>query len=93
VDLLLLEPGAGLPEAELALVAGLEQLGGLVGDGRHVVADGKRQGHEQQAQAEQRAQRLPRPQAAGAQNGVLGALRQPGQHATEPISTEIGSNS
>ena len=56
----LLEPGAGLADADAALVAGLEQLRGAVGGRRHVVADGEGQHREDQAQHQQRAQRAPR---------------------------------
>jgi hypothetical protein len=51
-----------------------------VGVGRHVVADGEGQHHEAQSQHQQGAQGPPGPQAAGAQDGVFGALGQPRHH-------------
>ena len=64
----------------LAPVARLDQLRPAVGVGRHVVADGEGQHHEAQSQQQQGAQGPPGPQAAGAQDGVFRALRQPRHH-------------
>ncbi|KAF1057143.1 MAG: hypothetical protein GAK39_06373 [Variovorax sp.] len=77
----LLEPGAGVAhEGEGALVARFHELGGALGGRREVVAHREGQHHEAQAEHQQRAQRAPGAEAAGAQDGVFGALREPRHH-------------
>ena len=76
--LFLAQPSAGLTDCDPPLVTRLEQLRGLVGRGRHVVADQEGQDHENAAQGQEQPQRAPGIQAAGAQNRVFRALRQPG---------------
>jgi len=80
VVLLLLEPGPCGACTELAQVAYLDQLGGLVGQWCQVVADSKGDQHKKTAQGEQGAQGQPRAHAAGAHDGELRALRQARHH-------------
>ena len=75
--LLFLEPGTGLAEADPPFVAGLEQLRRAVGHRRQVVAGGKGEQREDQAEPEQGPQRPPGAKPAGAQDRVFGTVGQP----------------
>ena len=76
-----LEPGAGGAGGRgLAQVLGLGHQGHALGGGRNVVADRHCQYHKADAQQQHGAQRQPGPQAAGAHDGELRALRKSGHH-------------
>ena len=77
--LVVLEPGAALGRVGVAHEAGPQLVAAALELWRDIVADDEGQHGEHRRQPRQQAQRAGGPEAAGAQDGELAALRQPGE--------------